>query len=337
MNRNKFVKIALVVSFVAFIITPVFAVPPEPTPICQIEGTIKFVEFKDAYNEPCLSQPNGCPPSDRELQHPARYFFDVNINSVSYISGITDFNTCENMYPVDSVQTIYIDKDKVKLNDLFPINKEIEGVVKRSLLGSSFDSYNLKDEAYINKSIIQESLIFFFFSPLNYLFLALFILVLLLLITFVYAGIRAAPWVPTRGADVKRVLKLIDLKSVKKMYELGCGDGRIVCAFSEKGVNSTGFEISLFPYIIAKIRRLFIKNKKNCKILYRDFWGRDLSDADAIYFFLMPKPYSRLKSKLEKELKKGTKVLAYVWPIEGWEPLKVDKKKGFPNLYLYRR
>lgn len=172
---------------------------------------------------------------------------------------------------------------------------------------------------------------------MNYLFLALFVLIFLLLSTFVYAGLRAAPWVPTRGADVKRVLKLIDPKSVKKMYELGCGDGRIVCSFAEKGVNSIGFEISLLPYIFAKIRRLFVKNSVNCKILYRDFWNCNLKDADAVYFFLMPKIYPKLKSKFEKELKKGTKVLAYVWPIEGWKPVKVDKKKGFPNLYLYKK
>ena len=39
--------------------------------------------------------------------------------------------------------------------------------------------------------------------------------------------------------------------------------------------------------------------------------------------------------KLKKEMKKGAKVITYVWPLDGWEPLKVDKKEDRVDLYLY--
>ncbi|MCX5792557.1 MAG: hypothetical protein NTY45_10170 [Elusimicrobia bacterium] len=115
---------------------PVFASPPAPAPLCRITGVIKSVEFKDAYNEACLTEPSGC-PTDTELHHPARFFFDININSVSH--------TCVHMYPVGSVRKIFIGKDKVKPGDTFSAGQKIEGVV-RSSWGSSFDSYELGTE-----------------------------------------------------------------------------------------------------------------------------------------------------------------------------------------------
>ncbi|MEK7482143.1 MAG: peptidoglycan-binding domain-containing protein [Patescibacteria group bacterium] len=121
--------------------TFVFASPPVPTPVCSISGVIKSVEFKDAYDEACLKEPYGC-PTDMELHHPARYFFDVSINSVSHVSGDTSFNTCQNMYPVGKISKIFINKDKVKSGDTFSVNQKIDGVV-RSFWGASFDSYNL--------------------------------------------------------------------------------------------------------------------------------------------------------------------------------------------------
>ena len=45
----------------------------------------------------------------------------------------------------------------------------------------------------------------------------------------------------------------------------------------------------------------------------------------------------KLKSKFEQELKPGTKVISYVWPIKGWTPVKIDECKGSPKMYLYTK
>lgn len=153
--------------------------------------------------------------------------------------------------------------------------------------------------------------------------------------TFVYAGLRGAPWVPSKKKDVERFLKLADIKPGDKMYDLGCGDGRLVIESAKAGAIAQGLEISLLPYFIANISRLFQKNKKNVKISYKDIWSADLRDADVIYFFLMPKIYPKLKEKFEKELRPGTKIVAYVWPIVGWIPKKTSTHPNHPNLYLY--
>ena len=155
--------------------------------------------------------------------------------------------------------------------------------------------------------------------------------------TFAYAGISAAPWFPTKRGDLARFIDLVDIKPGQKVYDLGCGDGRLVYAAARCGAMAIGYEISLLPYVLAKVRFLFIANaiKKLAEIKFQDFWSVNLSDADIVYVFLTPGVNPKMKLKLEKELHKGAKVIAYAWPLEGWEPKRVDKIDGRLNLYLY--
>ena len=167
------------------------------------------------------------------------------------------------------------------------------------------------------------------------MYLVIKIIILLLLGTSVYAGLRGAPWVPTKKNDIARVLKLSDIKKDQKMIDLGCGNGRIVFAAAKKGIKADGLEVSLFPFVLAKLNELFANNK-NARIKYRDMWSYNLADVDLVYFFLTPKVIPKLKKKFEDELRPGTKVISYVWPIEGWEPIKIDTYSGNPTMYLYQ-
>ena len=159
------------------------------------------------------------------------------------------------------------------------------------------------------------------------------IIFLIFVATFIHAGLSGATWVPTRQRDVQRFLNLADIKQNDVVYDIGCGNGRMVIAASTQGANAIGFEISLFPYLLAKINKLIRRSK--VKIKYRDLWHVNLADADLVYFFLMPERIKKLKNKFEQELKPGAKVISYVWPIDGWRPIKIDECEGRPKLYLY--
>jgi SAM-dependent methyltransferase len=150
--------------------------------------------------------------------------------------------------------------------------------------------------------------------------------------TFAYAGMKAAPWFPTWSKDIERFMKLADIKPGQKFYDLGCGDGKLVFAAAGAGANAIGFEISLLPYLLAVSRSFYVKNSK---IIFKDFWKADLSDADIIYLFLTPKVNPKAKNKLESSLRKGTKIIAYAWPIEGWAPTREDRIEGHLPMYLY--
>lgn len=150
-------KILFVVSLLAVVLlvsNSVFASAPAPSPKCYINGVIQSVEFKEAYNESCLTDEYGC-PTDMELYHPARYFLKIKIIEVSYVSGEIGYVTCEEMLPLNTEQTIFINKDKVKTGDSFEPNQKINGQVS-SFLGKSFDSYASVPQCTINSDCYPE-------------------------------------------------------------------------------------------------------------------------------------------------------------------------------------
>lgn len=168
------------------------------------------------------------------------------------------------------------------------------------------------------------------------MFYFLYVLVFVVLLTAGYAGLKGAPWVPTRKRDVERFLSIADIQPGTVMVDLGCGDGRLVVAAAQVGAIARGYEISIFPYILARLRVHFSVPKVRATILFRDLWKVDLRDVDFVYFFLMPSKIAALKEKFERELKPGARVISYVWPIKGWTPERALIEPGLTNLYIYR-
>ena len=153
--------------------------------------------------------------------------------------------------------------------------------------------------------------------------------------TFAYAGYSAAPWLPMRKYDIERFCQFSDISPGEKFYDLGCGDGRIVCAASKRGARASGCEISVLPYVLAKLRCVVSGISTN-SIQYYSLWSADIRDADTVFFYLLPHMQSRLKEKFENELKGGARVITYAWPIDGWQPVKVDHTAGKLKLYMYK-
>ena len=165
--------------------------------------------------------------------------------------------------------------------------------------------------------------------------LAIIVIVLLMLITVAWAGLSFAPWVPTWKKDIKRAARMITLKEGDVFYDLGCGMGGVVFYFSKKfKCQGKGVEIGIPFYLAAKFRSMFYKN---VDIKFGNLFKTDISDADAIFLFGMPdKLGKKLLAKFEKELKKGTYIISYVFPIKGLKPIKHDKPKKRNALYLYK-
>lgn len=165
---------------------------------------------------------------------------------------------------------------------------------------------------------------------------ASFIFFMVVLFTYAYGGIKAAPWVPMRGRDLSRINRLMPMKSDDVVYDLGCGDARTLTNALEQGANrAVGYEVSLMPYILARIRGRKYKNK--LQIHYTDFWKEDVSEATMIFLFLSYNAHAKLGKKFMHELRPGTRIATYVWPIEGWIPKVIDKTPGNLSLYIYER
>lgn len=145
------------------------------------------------------------------------------------------------------------------------------------------------------------------------------------------AFLTGAPWVPTPEERVKRVLALAKIKPGERVYDLGCGDGRMVHLASKLyGADAVGLELSPLVYALARIRNFFLRSKS--RILFRDFRGINYSNADALVFYLLPNVLKIMRHKFERELKPGSRVVSYAFEIEGWKPAYVEPRNRDKHL-----
>lgn len=163
--------------------------------------------------------------------------------------------------------------------------------------------------------------------------------VLLLLAVFVTASImwpevKGAPWVPTSGRLVSRVLEMANLKQGEVLYDLGSGDGRIIIAAARDfGATAVGVEIEPFRAFWSrfKISQLHLSGK--AKIVRRNFFDVDLKDADVVVLYLLQATNNKLQLKLERELKPSSRVVSVVWQFAGWELIRRDEKE---MIFVYK-
>lgn len=165
----------------------------------------------------------------------------------------------------------------------------------------------------------------------------IFSILLMIFVIFgfgVFAGCYFdAMWLPTKRANYDRIAKLSQLKSGAIFYDIGSGSADMLFYLSKKyDINCVGIEIAPFLYVYSKIRSLFYKK---VKIKYGNFYKYNLSPADVVYIFLLPKNYSKIKDKISNELKRGTKLILSSWPFENSVPVDASKKENSTSYYLY--
>lgn len=142
------------------------------------------------------------------------------------------------------------------------------------------------------------------------------------------------PWLPTSRANVRRMLKMAGLQPGETLYDLGCGDGRVlVIAAKEFGAKSIGIEIDKLRYFWTKLVIKLSRVEDKTEIILANFFKQDLSQADVVISFLLQKTQNKLVHKLSKELKPGTRIVANAFIFPGWEVVEKDEKN---QLYLYK-
>lgn len=145
-------------------------------------------------------------------------------------------------------------------------------------------------------------------------------------------GQNLAPYVPSPQPIVERMLEAADLKPGEVVYDLGCGDGRIVVtAAREFHAHAVGVELSekLVEMATDSIKRLGLAN--SARIIHGNLLNVDLSDADVVTLYLLTSSNERLKPNLEKSLKPGARVVSHDFQVRGWKPERVDE------VYVYNR
>lgn len=150
--------------------------------------------------------------------------------------------------------------------------------------------------------------------------------------------VRNAPFIVTRPELVERILELAAPAKDDVLYDLGCGDGRIVIAAAKKyGCRGVGFDID--PERIAESRANAQAGGVEDLTTFdeRDIFTLDLSQADVVVLYLLPRLNARLVPQL-LHLKPGARIVSHDFDLPGYPPderVTVPSPDGSPDHVLY--
>jgi len=142
------------------------------------------------------------------------------------------------------------------------------------------------------------------------------------------------PYVPTPQEVVDAMLKLGGVKKGDVLFDLGCGDGRIVVTAAKLGARGTGVDIN--PERIKDAEENAKKNgvTASVKFIQGDLFQADFSSASVVTLYLLPQVNMRLRPKLQKELKPGSRVVSHSFDMGDWKPDKEVDVNG-RKIYLW--
>jgi precorrin-6B methylase 2 len=144
---------------------------------------------------------------------------------------------------------------------------------------------------------------------------------------------RDVPYVPTDDVVVAAMLKLGGVSGDDVVYDLGCGDGRIVIAAAELGARGLGIDIDL-----QRIREASDNVKRHglasrVKIVRESFFDINLGDATVVMLYLLPGINVKLRPKLLWELRPGTRIVSNNFEMGDWGP---DATESIHHRTLYK-
>jgi SAM-dependent methyltransferase len=141
-----------------------------------------------------------------------------------------------------------------------------------------------------------------------------------------------SPWWRTNKKVARAMCHLAKVSEKDSVYDLGCGDGTALkIAVKEFGASGVGIEIDPLRYLFSKIRFKINGLDKKIKIIKKNFFDVNISDATVVFVYLVPKALERLKPKLLKELKRKTLLVSFKYKIN--LPLTACDKTN--KIYLY--
>lgn len=129
------------------------------------------------------------------------------------------------------------------------------------------------------------------------------------------------PYQPTNDEVVVAMLDLARVRAADVVYDLGCGDGRIViAAVRERGARGVCVEIdpALMAMARANARKAGVEGR--IKFLTQDLFKTDFRDATVVMLFLWPEVNLKLRPTLQRDLAPGSRVVSHMHTMGDWPP-----------------
>ena len=160
------------------------------------------------------------------------------------------------------------------------------------------------------------------------------LLIFIIAISIIWPDIKGAPWLPTSMKKVRKMLELVELQPDEVLYDLGCGDGRIIVMAARKfGAKAVGVEIDPIRYLWCEFLITILGLRKKVKVLYGDLFKKDLSDADVVVTYLLQRTNDQLSDKLLMEMKPNSRIVSNTFGFLDLPLLKEDRKS---SIYVYK-
>ncbi|BBG23978.1 Protein-lysine N-methyltransferase [Sulfuracidifex tepidarius] len=152
--------------------------------------------------------------------------------------------------------------------------------------------------------------------------------------------LSTVPYVPTPEKVVKAMLELAKTKEDDIVYDMGCGDGRIVITAVKEFNAKKAVCIEINDERIKETNSNIEKNGVvgRVSIVKGSFFEAPLSEASVLTMFLLPNVNEMLKPKLERDLKPGTRIVSHEFEMREWIPkevIKVEDGNMNHTVYLY--
>ena len=141
-------------------------------------------------------------------------------------------------------------------------------------------------------------------------------------------------FVPTRELVIEAMLKAAKVGPNDVVYDLGCGDGRIVVAAAKLGARAVGIDID--PQRIKEANENAARNGVTGKVDFRqeDLFEADIREATVVTLYLLPSLNVKLRPRLMEQLRPGTRIVSHDFDMGDWAPeqtIAVDGK----TVYLW--
>ena len=141
---------------------------------------------------------------------------------------------------------------------------------------------------------------------------------------------RDVPYVPTPQEVVDEMLRMANVGKDDVVYDLGCGDGRLVITAVKQFGAKRGVGIDIDPQRIkesnANAQAAGVADR--VKFIEQDLFKADFKEATVVTLYLLPDVNLRLRPTLWRDLKPGTRVVSHAFDMGDWQPEKTTSVEG---------
>lgn len=149
-----------------------------------------------------------------------------------------------------------------------------------------------------------------------------------ILFCFGFVLLFGAPYLPTLRPQVHAALELANVKPGHTLIELGCGDGKVLIAAAQVGVQAIGYELNPVLALVAWLRTR--RYRQHVRIIWGDFWRATWPETDAIFTFLLPKYMKKLDTKITQYSHRPVKLVSFAFAVPGKKPSREER-----GVFLY--